>query len=350
MLAVQKVKITELLQNQEEYVVVDVRTSREYKEDHILGAISMPILTDEEHHEVGRIYKQVSRETAKEKGLVYAAPKLLEFYRFAREVVKSGKKICFACFRGGMRSQSVATVVAMMNIPAFVAEGGYKAYRREVSAFFEAPMDFELLVLHGYTGVGKSLALEALEAKGEPIVHLERLAANSGSVYGNVFYDDTTVTQKNFESALYGVIQENLRAGKGYAWVESEGKRVGKAVLPPMFYKATAEGVHIRLDTSVDQRIRNLHKDYSESGRMEILVDATNRLRKRLGHHRCDKILNAISAGNMAEAIEELLIYYYDPLYEHSMDWPYKATIHYDDPDLLADMLIDWRLGTKEKA
>lgn len=350
MLSVQKIKITELLQNQEQYVVVDVRTTREYNDDHIPGAVSMPILSDEEHHEVGTLYKQVSRETAKEKGLVYATPKLLEFYRFAREVVKSGKKICFACFRGGMRSTSVATVVTMMNIPAFVAEGGYKAYRQEVMRFFEAPMPFSLLVLHGYTGVGKSLALEALEEKDEPIVHLERLAKNSGSVYGNVFYDDQSITQKNFESALYMTIQSNLKKGKDYAWVESEGKRVGKAVLPPKFYQTTAEGTHIKLETSIHQRIENLNRDYSEGGRMEVLVSATNRLRKRLGHERCDGILKAIHDNRLEDAIEELLIHYYDPLYEHSMDWPYAATIRYEDPNRLADQLIQWHQGEKEKS
>jgi len=350
LLPIQKIEITELLQNQEQFVIVDVRSAKEYKEDHIPGAVSMPILTDEERHEVGTLYKKVSKETAKEQGLVYAAPKLLDYYRFARETVKSGKRICFACFRGGMRSHSVATVVTMMNIPAYVLEGGYKAYRHEVNRFFEDPMPFSLLVLHGYTGVGKSLALEALEEKGEPIVHLERLAMNSGSVYGNVFYDDRTVTQKNFESALYAEIHANLKRGKTYAWVESEGKRVGKAVLPARFYHATAEGIHIRLETSMNQRIQNLYHDYSEGGRLDILVAATNRLRKRLGHARCDKILKDIHNNRMEDAIEELLVHYYDPLYEHSMDWPYTATIHYENPLELADQLIQWQQSEKEKA
>lgn len=350
MLPIQKIEIAELLQNQEQFVIVDVRSAKEYEEDHIPGAVSMPILTDEERHEVGTLYKQVSKETAKEQGLIYAAPKLLNYYRFARDTVKSGKRICFACFRGGMRSHSVATVVTMMNIPAYVLEGGYKAYRQEVNRFFEDPMPFSLLVLHGYTGVGKSLALEALEKKGEPIVHLERLAMNSGSVYGNVFYDDRTVTQKNFESALYAEIHANLGSGKKYAWVESEGKRVGKAVLPAKFYQATAEGTHIRLETTIEQRIQNLYRDYSEGGRMEILVAATNRLRKRLGHERCDKILKAIQQDCMEEAIQELLIHYYDPLYEHSMDWPYSTTVYYENPLALADKLIQWHQSEKEKS
>lgn len=348
MLPIQKIEITELLQNQEQFVVVDVRSAKEYQEDHIPGAVSMPILSDEERHEVGTLYKQVSKESAKEQGLVYAAPKLLTYYQFARDVVKSGKRICFACFRGGMRSHSVATVVTMMNIPAYVLEGGYKAYRQEVNRFFEAPMPFTLLVLHGYTGVGKSLALEALERQGEPIVHLERLAKNSGSVYGNVFYDDRIITQKNFESALYAEIQANLRQGKNYAWVESEGKRVGKAVLPSQFYQATANGVHIRLETSIQQRIQNLYHDYSDGGRMDVLISATDRLRKRLGHERCDKILKAIHQNRMEEAIEDLLVHYYDPLYEHSMDWPYTSTIYYENPAELSNQLIQWLRSKKE--
>lgn len=349
MLPLQKISISELLQNQDDYVIVDVRTSREFLEDHIPGAVSMPILTDEEHHEVGTIFKQVSRETAKEKGLVYAAPKLLDFYRYAREVVKSGKRICFQCFRGGMRSQSIATVVTMMNIPAYVLEGGYKAYRQEINRFFETPMPFHLLVLHGYTGVGKSLALEQLEKKNEPIIHLERLAKNSGSVYGNVFYDDQSITQKNFESMLYAQIQTNRKQGKDYAWIESEGKRVGKVVLPPVFYQASEHGTHIRLETSRGQRIKNLYRDYSLGGRVDVLIAATNRLRKRLGNSRCDGILAAIEADNLDFAIEELLIHYYDPLYEHTLDWPYATTISYDKPESLSILLMEWQKTQKEK-
>jgi tRNA 2-selenouridine synthase len=349
LLPVQKISISELLQNQDDYVIVDVRTSREFLEDHIPGAISMPILTDEEHHEVGTIFKQVSHETAKEKGLVYAAPKLLDFYRYAREVVKSGKKICFQCFRGGMRSHSIANVVTMMNLPATVLEGGYKGFRQEVNRFFESPMPFQLLVLHGYTGVGKSLALEQLEEKNEPIIHLERLAKNSGSVYGNVFYDDQTITQKNFESMLYAQIQTNLKQGKDYAWIESEGKRVGKAVLPPVFYQANEKGIHIRLQTSRAQRIQNLYRDYSTGGRLDVLNTATNRLRKRLGHERCNKILAAIEADNLDLAIEELLIHYYDPLYEHTLDWPYTTTISYENPEDLSTLLVEWKNAPKEK-
>ncbi len=349
MLPLQKISISELLQNQDDYVIVDVRTTREFLEDHIPGAVSMPILTDEEHHEVGTIFKQVSHETAKEKGLVYAAPKLLDFYRYAREVVKSGKRICFQCFRGGMRSQSIATVVTMMNLPAYVLEGGYKAYRQEINRFFETPMPFHLLVLHGYTGVGKSLALEQLEKKNEPIIHLERLAKNSGSVYGNVFYDDQSITQKNFESMLYAQIQKNRKQGNNYAWIESEGKRVGKVVLPPVFYQASEHGTHIRLETSRGQRVENLFSDYSMGGRVDVLITATNRLRKRLGNSRCDGILAAIEADNLDFAIEELLVHYYDPLYEHTLDWPYATTISYDKPESLSILLMEWQKTQKEK-
>ena len=52
-------------------IFVDVRSPKEFQQDHILNAINIPVLSDEERHIVGTIYKQVSQDQAIEKGMEY---------------------------------------------------------------------------------------------------------------------------------------------------------------------------------------------------------------------------------------------------------------------------------------
>ena len=40
-------------------VVCDTRSPGEYEEDHMIGAISTPVLSNEQRAEVGTLYKQV---------------------------------------------------------------------------------------------------------------------------------------------------------------------------------------------------------------------------------------------------------------------------------------------------
>ncbi|HEY4029948.1 MAG TPA: rhodanese-like domain-containing protein, partial [Caulobacteraceae bacterium] len=54
-------------------VIVDARSPSEFAEDHVPGAISLPVLTDAERREVGTIYVQESRFKARRVGGAYVA-------------------------------------------------------------------------------------------------------------------------------------------------------------------------------------------------------------------------------------------------------------------------------------
>jgi rhodanese-related sulfurtransferase len=53
--------------------IIDVRAPAEFAEDHLPGAISLPVLDDEERARVGTIYKQVSPFTARKLGAALVA-------------------------------------------------------------------------------------------------------------------------------------------------------------------------------------------------------------------------------------------------------------------------------------
>jgi rhodanese-related sulfurtransferase len=96
------------LQKEKKMKFIDVRSPSEYKEATIPGSHNIPIFDDEERAEVGRLYKQVSSEAAKERGLEIFSAKLPNFIREFSQI--DGKKAVF-CWRGGMRSKAAATVV-----------------------------------------------------------------------------------------------------------------------------------------------------------------------------------------------------------------------------------------------
>ena len=42
--------------------IIDVRAPEEFAEDHLPGAVNLPVLNDDQRAEVGTIYKSTSRE------------------------------------------------------------------------------------------------------------------------------------------------------------------------------------------------------------------------------------------------------------------------------------------------
>ena len=56
--------------------VCDARAPSEYEDDHVPGAISTPVLDDEERKRVGTIYKQVDPFEAKKLGAALVAQNL----------------------------------------------------------------------------------------------------------------------------------------------------------------------------------------------------------------------------------------------------------------------------------
>ena len=143
----------------ENTIFVDTRSPKEYENDHILGAISLPILDNEERHEIGLIYKQISRDLAIEKGLEYYSKKIPNIVKTIQP--HKNKKIVIYCARGGMRSGIIASLLESIGLEVYQIKGGYKLFRNylleKISNFKLKP---KIIVLHGLTCTGKTELLE----------------------------------------------------------------------------------------------------------------------------------------------------------------------------------------------
>src|ERR1700749_4176198 len=113
-------------------VIVDARSPSEFAEDHVPGAINLPVLTDAERHEVGTIYVQESRFKARRIGGAYVARNVGRYLETVMDGWPASFQPLVYCWRGGMRSNSMAVILAQVGWRASVLQGGYRTYRRRV--------------------------------------------------------------------------------------------------------------------------------------------------------------------------------------------------------------------------
>lgn len=95
-------------------VAIDVRSPGEYEKGHIPGAINIPLFSNDERAVVGTDFNQRGRYTAIKTGLGVIGPKLQHIVRGVEHAgVVEGGAVLVYCWRGGMRSGSVAWLLRL---------------------------------------------------------------------------------------------------------------------------------------------------------------------------------------------------------------------------------------------
>lgn len=335
----------------ENVLFIDVRTESEYKEDNILNAFNIPLFKDNEHNEVGTIYKMQGKHEAIKKGFDYVSYKLKDIYLQVTSLVGEYDNIVVYCARGGMRSGSIVNLLSSLGIGIYQLEGGYKAYRNYVLNYLKNIMNKkDFIVIHGLTGAGKTDLLKRLEDKNIDNIDLEGIAKNSGSTFGFITFDEKPPSQKRFETKIF----EKLFFSKSnYIFIESESKRVGHVLIPNEIYDAIVrDGYHILLECSLDNRVKRLCRDYiydKDSENLLVLKDCISKFKKRLGNVVVDKYIQLLEEGKYEELVEKYLVDYYDPLYMHSVKkYIYNQVINFDNINKATDEAIEFHKAAME--
>ena len=287
--------------------IADVRSEKEFDEGHISGAVNIPILNNAERVAVGTDYKQKGQAEAIKTGFRLVGPRFVEIIHQAEDLA-SGQELLVHCWRGGMRSANFCQILGMAKIKTLQLEGGYKAYREKALASYKIP--FQLDVIGGYTGSGKSEVLRALEKKGEQIIDLEKLASHKGSVFGGLMLPRQPTTEQ-FQNELF---EEILRLDPTRRiWVEDESIAIGRIFLPePFWWRMCGAQVY---EISVDRQIRitRLVAEYGQADKGEFLK-AMERITKRLGGQNFKAAKEKLFEDDMATTID-ILLNYYDKAY-----------------------------------
>jgi tRNA 2-selenouridine synthase len=321
------IQIEEFLALAPEIPVADVRTPAEFEQGHIPLAHNLPIFTNEERVQVGTTYKQIGREEAILLGFEFTGPKWGTFIKQAL-VFAPEKKIALHCWRGGMRSGSMAWALTLYGFEVYLLNGGYKSYRRwAIEQFSQA---FNLLILGGMTGSGKTQILHAIKNSGEQMIDLEDLAQHQGSSYGSM---GTLIqpSQEQFENNLaYQLSKIDINKP---LWLEDESRTVGKCSIPNPLWDQMRNAPVIKLNIPIEERIRFLTQEYGKLN-PNFLIECTQRIGKRLGPEQTRDAVLAIKENRMSDFIRLVLVYY-DKTYTTGQSMR-KASQVYDVSGLVA--------------
>ena len=298
--------------------VIDARSENEFAEDRLPGAVNWPSLNNEERKLVGTIYAQVNPFEAKKRGAALVAANIAR--HIEREVIDKPRtwQPLVYCWRGGKRSGSLALVLDQIGFRVSVIEGGYKAFRSAViAALPELAGKFDLRVVCGPTGSGKTRLLHALAEAGAQVLDLEALANHRSSVLGFIPGQEQP-GQKRFETLVW----ERLRAldPSRPVFVESESRKVGNVAVPDALIERMRASPCLRLELSLDERVALLLEDY------EFFVHDPKLFGERLGalaELRGKAVVEGwqakVNAGDVETVVRELLEKHYDPGYSASI-------------------------------
>lgn len=293
--------------------IIDVRAPAEFAVDHMPGAISLPVLSDEERARVGTIYVQEDRFLARKIGAALVARNAAAHIEGPLSDRDGGWRPLVYCWRGGQRSGSFASILAQIGWRVEVVEGGYRSYRRLVSAMlYDTPLAIRPVLIDGGTGTGKTQLLDHLAKAGAQVVDLEGLANHRGSNFGG--WADGQPSQKMFESRLAQALQQLDPARP--VFLEAESNAIGSVKLPPSLWTAMASAPTVRMDVPLAARARFLtttYPDLTEDG--ALLARRIDALRP---YHSKDQIeaWHALAQqSQFTDLAERLIAEHYDPRY-----------------------------------
>ncbi len=305
--------------------IIDVRSPAEFAQDHVPGAINLPVLDDAQRAGVGTEYVQGSKFLARRTGAAMVARNIAAHLEGALGDRDGSFTPLVYCWRGGQRSGAMVTVMDQVGWPVTVVEGGYQTWRRTVvSALYETPFPLEIVLLDGPTGSGKTPMLARLADRGLQTLDLEALAGHRGSLFGAL--PGGQPSQKLFETRLFAAL-EALDPNRPLV-VEAESSRIGARTIPPGLWAAMGRGRVIELAAPVAARAAHIVEVYADIAADPAALDtALSRLPR---HHAKTTVAEwrAMAArGEIAALVQALIEDHYDPAYRRSADRPVLGVV-----------------------
>lgn len=294
--------------------IIDVRSPGEFAIDHVPGAINLPVLDNDQRAEVGTIYVQGSKFVARRVGAAHVSRNIAAHLSGPLADKPGSYTPLIYCWRGGQRSNAMATVLDQVGWRVTLLDGGYKTYRRRVTAgLYDADLPWRLVLLDGGTGCGKTEMLALLTSRGLQALDLEGLAEHRGSLFG-ARPGRPQPSQKLFESRLLSVL-ETFDPERPVV-VEAESSKVGDLYLPPALWAAMSCAPRIVLRAPASARADYLVRAYPDLvADPAVLMSALLRLPPHHSREQVEAWRALAGAGEFVALAAGLIEAHYDPAY-----------------------------------
>ena len=334
---INQLEIEEFLKQSEGCLTIDVRSEGEFAYGHIPHAVNLPLFNNEERKIIGTLYKQKGKNEAILEGLDVVGKKMSDFIRFVQPKI-TDNKVFVHCWRGGMRSGSMAWLLNNFGYDVGVLKDGYKSYRRNVLNW--VGKNFRFVVIGGRTGSGKTDILLKLKDLGEQVIDLEGLANHKGSAFGALGQAPQPSTE-HFENLM----AEELKKfdPQRPIWMEDESKTIGKVFIDLQLWKHMCTAPLFVIELPVEVRLKRLVKDYGEN-HLEGLEQSITNIQKRLGNEQWKLAIDALREKDFAGAAK-ITLQYYDKAYDKGILMKegrevFRFAFEEDDIDSIAKTLM----------
>lgn len=346
--------------------LLDVRAPVEVAKGGFPNATNIPLLDDQQRHDIGLRYAEQGQDAAIELGLALATPGIRQQRLDAWSAfIEQHPDGYLFCFRGGLRSRTTQQWLHEIGIDYPLIPGGYKAIRRFLLERMQGLIAHSpARVLAGPTGSGKTEVIHAWPNS----LDLEGLANHKGSAFGQAFSPQPS--QIDWEHGFTIDWMRRAHARSAPVLLEDESRLIGRIFLPPELQTLLASAPEIALIAPMPERIERLRDDYvmpivthyqhqeqaPEQARTRIIDHIEHnlgRIRKRLGGARhseltalvpvaVDELLGHNNWAGFDSLIEQLLTDYYDPMYRYQQGRSRR-------PQVFAgthDEILDWLSST----
>lgn len=318
--------------------VIDVRSPFEYQKGHIPGSFNLPLLNDEERHLTGLSYAKHGKSEAVRGALEMVGPKMIHLVDEAHKIAPEGHLAVY-CFRGGMRSKSMAWLLEISGFNISILEGGYKSWR--AYALKELANPKPLMVITGHTGCGKTEILHTLATMGEQVIDLEGLASHRGSVFGAIGLPNQP-SSEHFSNLL--AMQWLSLDDSKPTYIESESVRIGNVQIDQGFFAHIENAPAICIQSPRKERINRILNEYATNNK-DLLINAFQHICRRLGDKNTRDAILAVQENRLHDAVE-IALNYYDSFYKKQQDLRNKDQLMTFDTaglnqDVIASKIIE---------
>ncbi|WP_457393697.1 rhodanese-like domain-containing protein [Roseateles sp. P5_E1] len=314
-------------------LVIDARSPEAFQEDHIPGAVNVPVGTGD--RQAGWVAASI--------GVREAGPVLPYLLSGSIGHLQKGAELLVYCDRGGLDSLIWAEPLRSAGYVVDVLAGGWSSYRRWVAAGLDVlprALTFRPLVAPPVSGMSK--VVNRLSKRREQVIDLPAMAGQR-LVPGLTLAGDKPPAQAAFETALVDAMRR--LDPRRPVWVRVSLCGLGALVLPPALRDALLRSSGARLVVPLRERA-NAWSDClrSKGAGTEQLLAAISASTMRPDNPVLERWRELSSSGQEIEALSEIITGYVEHCRE-AESWsqePKVVALPSLAPESVATVVDEW--------